>query len=42
MAPGHVAPTDLVVAVDGDGCGLDQAHLELLVGLEGEALLGLV
>lgn len=34
--------TDLVVAVDGDGRGLDQAHPELLVGLEGETLLGLM
>lgn len=42
VTQGDMGRTDLVVAVDGDGRGLDQAHLESLVGLEGETLLGLV
>lgn len=42
VTQGDTGRTDLVVAVDGDGRGLDQAHLESLVGPEGETLLGLV
>lgn len=42
VTQGDAGRTDLVVAVDGDGRGLDQAHPEPLVGLEGETLLGLV
>jgi len=42
VTQGDVGHTDLVVAVDGDGRWLDQAHPESLVGLEGETLLGLV